>query len=55
MKKFGKNYKNILGILFFIRIFSQQDKKKYFILFVSTVITSIFYYYLIKFGKNYFQ
>lgn len=45
----------ILGILFFLRIFSQQDKKKYIILLVSAIITSIFYYFLIKFGKNYFQ
>tara|TARA_B100000963_G_C22623023_1_gene670896 strand:- start:875 stop:1780 length:906 start_codon:yes stop_codon:yes gene_type:complete len=45
----------ILGILFFIRIFTQQNKKKYLILFVSAIITCILYYFLIKFGKNYFQ
>lgn len=45
----------ILGILFFLRIFSQQDKKKYIILLISSIITCILYYFLIKFGKNYFQ
>jgi len=45
----------ILGILFFFRMFTQQDKKKYSILLVSAVITCVFYYFLIQSGKNYFQ
>ena len=45
----------IIGILFFIRFFTQQDKKKYIKIFMSAIIACIFYFFLIKIGKNYFQ
>ncbi len=45
----------ITGILFFLRFFSYDNKKKYLLLFISSIFACIFYLLLIEFGKNYFD
>ena len=45
----------ITGILFFLRFIFQNENKKYFLLFLSSIISCILYYFLIKIGKNYFE
>ena len=45
----------ITGILFFLRFFSQKNKKNYLIFFLSSLIAFVFYFGLIEMGKNYFE
>lgn len=45
----------ITGVLFFLRFFFFNEKKKYIILFITSIVTCIFYFILIKIGKSYFE
>ena len=45
----------ITGFLFFLRLIFQSENRKYFLLFISSVISCVFYYFLIKIGKYYFE
>tara|TARA_B100001029_G_C15014791_1_gene426603 strand:+ start:215 stop:1207 length:993 start_codon:yes stop_codon:yes gene_type:complete len=45
----------ITGFLFFLRFIFQNNKKKYLILFLSSIFACIFYFILVEIGKNYFD